>query len=32
LELYANIKPYGRITFRDQGQTIAAGVILEFTA
>ncbi len=32
LELYSNIKPYGRITLRDQGQTIAAGVVLEFIA
>jgi len=32
LELYSNIKPFGRITFRDQGKTLAAGVIIEFMA
>ena len=32
LELYSNVKSFGRITFRDQGKTYAAGVVMEFIA
>ena len=32
LELYSNIKQYGRLTLRDLGQTLAAGVIIELIA
>jgi hypothetical protein len=32
LELYTNIKSLGRITLRAAGETLAAGVIMEFIA
>lgn len=30
LELYKNMKQLGRITIRDKGDTLAAGVVSEF--
>ena len=32
LELYTNIKSFGRITLRASGDTLAAGVVMEFIA
>jgi translation elongation factor EF-1alpha len=32
LELYTNIKSLGRITLRASGDTLAAGVVMEFIA
>jgi translation elongation factor EF-1alpha len=32
LELYSNIRGLGRITLRGQGETLAAGVVIEFVA